>query len=243
MISARLVAYLSALWFLSSLPVLAAPLEIILGPPDGPGNIVLQPDVKTRNELLHKNVIIQQKDYSCGTASLATVLNFYLGQSVDETEIIKSLLEINKQRGTIEEVVKRRGFSLLDLKLFAESRGFKAAGYRLDFGDLATIGAPAIVPIIPSGFKHFVVFRGADKSRVYLADPSYGNLIQSIDEFKRDWYGFTNVALVVLTKEGHKPPNHPMSITDLDKVFVGEDVTDAFRYKEQPARFFLPGEF
>jgi uncharacterized protein len=242
--SARIMAFFAALWFLPSCPVSAASVEITIGSPDGGGGmLVIQREVKTREELKRDGVVIQEKDFSCGTASLATVLNFYLGQSVDEAQIIASLLEINKERGTLEEVIQRRGFSLLDLKLYAESLGFKAVGYRLDFEDLAKIGAPVIVPIIPFGFKHFVVFRGADQSRVYLADPSYGNLIQSIDEFKRDWYGFTNVALMILDKDGHKPEQHPMSVTDLDKVFVGKDEAEDFRREKAPVKYFIPGEY
>ena len=88
----------------------------------------------------------------------------------------------------------------MDLKRYAESKGFKTSAFRLEFSDLVELGEPALVPIIPNGYKHFVVFRGADKHFVYLADPSFGNLTQSIAAFKRDWYGFTNIALVVHRK-------------------------------------------
>jgi len=243
MTSIRFIASLTALLFIPSSPLFGASVEVPLGFPEGPGAPFIQMNVRSRQDLLHDKVVIQQKDFSCGTASLATVLNYYLGQSVDETQIISSLLEINKQRGTLEEVIQRRGFSLLDLKLYAESLGLKASGYRLDFEDLANLGAPVIVPIIPYGFKHFVVFRGSDKSRVYLADPSYGNYVQSIDEFKKDWYGFTNVALLILNKDGKKPENDPMSITDLDKVYVGQDTMDDLRRQKAPEILFLPGEY
>jgi uncharacterized protein len=199
--------------------------------------------VQSHQEILHKNVVIQERDFSCGTASLATIMNYYLEKSVSETDIIRTLLELNKKRGTLEEVIKRRGFSLLDLKLYAESQGFKASGYRLDFEDLAKLGVPALVPIIPEGFKHFVVFRGADKERVYLADPSFGNLIESIDQFKKEWYGFTNVALVLLRPGTEEKRTNPMALTELDKVFAGQEGADSFRNSGAPFRPFIQGEF
>jgi predicted double-glycine peptidase len=234
---------MSLLVFLLPVRLYATPLEVMFGFMDGGGGLVYRQEVQSMQDLLHKNVVIQQRDFSCGTASLATIFNYYLGRSVDEKEIIKTLLEINKKRGTLEDVIKRRGFSLLDLKLFAEDQGFKSSGFRLDYEDLVKLGIPAIVPIIPSGFKHFVVFRGADRDRVYLADPSFGNLIESVEEFKKDWYGFTNVALVVVPKGGKKIEQPPMALTDLDKVFVGQEGIDSFRYAGSPQRPFIPGEF
>ncbi len=231
------------LLFLLPVRLYAAPLEVMFGFMDGGGGLIHRQEVQSIQDLLHKNVVHQERDFSCGTASLATIFNYYLNKPVYESEIIKTLLEINKKRGTLEEVIKRRGFSLLDLKLFAEDQGFKASGYRLDYEDLVNLGHPAIVPIIPSGFKHFVVFRGADRERVYLADPSFGNLIESVEEFKRDWYGFTNVALVVVSKEEKKIEQNPMALSELDRVFVGQDGLDSFRYAGSPLRPFIPGEF
>jgi len=221
----------------------ATSLEVTLGFMDGGVGLYHRQEVQSRQELLHKNVVIQQRDFSCGTASLATIFNFYLGRPVNESEIIRTLLEINKKRGTLEDVIKRRGFSLLDLKLFAEEMGYKASGYRLDFEDLVNLGIPALVPIIPSGFKHFVVFKGADRERVYLADPSFGNLIQPIEEFKKNWYGFTNVALIVVPKGDMKIEHSPIAVSELDKIFVGQEGIDAFRYAGSPQRPFIPGEF
>lgn len=232
--------------FLLVLPPLqsyAATVEIPIGSPAVGGPFVLRQEVQSVQDLLHKNVVIQQFDYSCGTASLATLLNYDLGQNVNEGQIVGTLLDINKKKGTLEQVIKRRGFSLLDLKLFAENQGLKASGFRLEFEDLVNLHKPAIVPIIPGGFKHFVVFRGADNERVFLADPSFGNLIESIDQFKTDWYGFTNVALIVAPKETGQVEQHPMTVTELDKIFAGQDDIEAFRNMVSPSKVFIPGQF
>jgi predicted double-glycine peptidase len=208
------------------------------------GGPIIQTEIQSSQEIKRKNVVIQEQDYSCGTASLSTLLKYYLGKSVDETDIIKTLLRINEKRGTLEEVIKRRGFSLLDLKLFAEDQGFKATGFRLDFEDLVNLHKPALVPIIPEGFKHFVVFRGSDGERVFLADPSFGNLIESVDQFKKDWYGFTNVALIVVPKDDQTIEQHALTVTELDKIYAGQEGVDSIRHNPvSPSRPFFPGEF
>jgi len=239
----RTLTWVALLVFLPAVQSYAATVEVMFGMMDGGGATIHRQEVQSLQELQRKNVAIQERDFSCGTASLATIFNYYLNKPVSETVIIKTLLEINKKRGTLEGVIKRRGFSLLDLKLFAEDQGFKASGYRLEFEDLVGLGTPAIVPIIPSGFKHFVVFRGADQHRVYLADPSIGNMIESIEEFKKDWYGFTNVALVVVPKGEKQIEQNPLALSDLDRVFVGQESIDSLRHAVFPDRFFIPGEF
>ncbi len=220
----------------------ATTLEVNIGFMDG-GGLVVQQEVESFTELRQRNVVLQERDYSCGSAALATLLHYFLDSPVQEIEIIRTLLELNKKRGTLEKVIQQKGFSLLDLKLFAESKGFKAAGYRLDFEDLVKLGVPAIVPVIPEDYKHFVVFRGTEGQRVYLADPSIGNITESIEEFKRDWYGFTNVALVVLPPEGKKIERHPMALSELDKVFAGQEDIDSLLGAGLPLRPFIPGEF
>jgi len=221
----------------------AAQMEVNLGFMDL-GGPMIKKEIQSSQEIKQKNVVIQERDYSCGTASLSTLLKYYLGKSVDETEIIKTLLRINESRGTLEDVIKRRGFSLLDLKLFAEDQGFKATGFRLDFDDLVNLHKPALVPIIPEGFKHFVVFRGSDGERVFLADPSFGNLIESVDQFKKDWYGFTNVALIVVPKDNQEIGDHALTVTELDKIYAGQESVDSIRHNAiSPSRLFIPGEF
>lgn len=221
---------------------MAASIEINVGF-DGGGSLFIQREVKSIQEIQRRNVVMQERDYSCGSASLATLFNFYLEDPVHEEEIIKTLLAINREKGTIEKVIERKGFSLFDLKQFAESRNFKANGFRLNFEDLVSLGVPAIVPIMPRGYKHFVVFRGADRDRVYLADPSAGNITESIEQFKEDWFGFTNVALVILPPDGKKLTGFPMSITDLDQVFIGQSEIGPLVSQASPFMRLIPGEF
>lgn len=176
----------------------AGTVEINIGTPQFP--VYVERQVNTLIDMRHDHVQLQERDYSCGAASMTTIFNYYLEYPVKEIDVIQGLLEIAKKKGTLENIIRRRGFTLLDLKRFAESKGFTTSAFKLEFEDLVELGEPALVPIIPNGYKHFVVFRGADKHFVYLADPSFGNLTQTIEDFKRDWYGFTNIALVVHRK-------------------------------------------
>ena len=176
----------------------AGTVEINIGTPELP--VYIDKDVDSLLDRRHAHVQLQERDYSCGAASMTSIFNYYLEYPVKEIDVIQGLLEIAKKKGTLQKIIQRRGFTLLDLKRYAESKGFKTSAFRLEFSDLVELGEPALVPIIPNGYKHFVVFRGADKHFVYLADPSFGNLTQSIAAFKRDWYGFTNIALVVHRK-------------------------------------------
>jgi len=239
----------AALIVLAPLTAAAATVEFTTSLPDGGGLIPHRVEVHSLMELRHQNVVIQQKDYSCGAASLATVFNYYLNEPVKESDIIRTLLELNLKHGTLESVIQRKGFSMLDLKMFSESRGVKAVGYRLDFDDLANLGVQAIVPIIPNGYKHFVVFRAADKQRVYLSDPSFGNYTESIEEFKHDWYGFINVALAFFpdgmseSQIGKKP----LVPQEMDRVYaVHEGNADLLNQKLPDTPFikpFIPGEW
>jgi len=225
--------------FWTAQPAFAASLQVYIDVGGGAGELALNTKVESVQEAKEKNLVSQQRDYSCGAASLATIFNFYLGSPVQEIEIIDSIL---KSAPNIREIIERKGFSLLDLKRFAESRNFNVVGYRLDFEDLVQLGIPSIVPIIPQGYRHFVVFRGADLDRVYLADPARGNITEPIDQFKEEWYNFTNVALVINPPEGAKA-KHTMMISELDKVFVSAQGTHSMIFRTLPFIPFNPGMF
>lgn len=221
---------------------IAAPVELNMNMalPQSPA-LIQHKEVKSLLDLRGEHVVIQHRDFSCGASSLATILRYYLDQQVHELDVINGLLEVAKEHGTLAKIIERRGFSLLDLKAYAEALGFKSAGYRLDYKDLVELGMPAIVPIIPNGYKHFVVFRGADENFVYLADPSFGNLIESVAQFKHEWYGYTNVALVVFQPESEKNNKEqpPLSLSALDKINVVTDGLDSFlQYQiSEPPRY------
>ncbi len=170
----------------------AAPFSV------GVGGLTLRMDVKSLREIQTDGIVIQKHDYSCGSAAMATLMG-YLGEEVKEEEVIESIL----RTGNLEKIARRGGFSLLDLKRYAESRGYNAEGYRADtLSDLLRLSLasgesmfPVLVPIVINNYKHFVILRGMRDGRVFLADPSRGNTTMPVYEFEEYW--FKNIFLIV----------------------------------------------
>src|SRR5690606_13959376 len=118
------------------------------------GDLRLSQRVRSFRELREANLVRQGWDISCGSAALSTILTYQYGESYSEATIAVSILE-----NTDPALVRRRGgFSLLDLKRFAEAVGYRAAGYSdLTLTDLMDFGVPAILPVRIRDYDHFVV--------------------------------------------------------------------------------------
>jgi hypothetical protein len=155
------------------------------------GRVVVRPKVKPASAFKDQNVVKQTLDYSCGAAATATIFNYYLGESVTEERVIDSMFKA----GDVNKIIARKGFSLLDIKKFAEFMGYRAVGYRTDMQGLVSLDKPSIVAIILRGYKHFVVFKGIENGRVFLADSALGNTTVSLREFEQMWY--RQIALVI----------------------------------------------
>ena len=148
------------------------------------GGIVSEPRrMEPFSEFKYRHIVRQAYDYSCGSAALVTVMNNYLGIPVSEQQAMEGMLA----HGEREKIIARRGFSLLDMKRYLITQGADAAGFRADMSDLKQLKQPGIVPIEYAGFKHFVVFRGIRDGRVFLADPSAGHIVFSVEEFAKLW--------------------------------------------------------
>jgi predicted double-glycine peptidase len=150
------------------------------------GDTRLTKQVRSLQEIRQQNVIRQKWDLSCGSAALSTLLTYDLQRPTSESEIVVWLL----RRVNPQKVRSRGGFSLLDLKRFAHSHGFKAEGYaEMTVEDLRQLNRAAIIPTRQKGFNHFVVFRGIVGDRVVLADPAFGNLTMPLTRFAGMWAG------------------------------------------------------
>lgn len=199
---------LSLIWLASQPCAWAA--EVSFSPATGGGRF--QGMVQSLQERRWKNVTRQGSDISCGTAALDTILRYQFGEQVSENTLVRAIL---KQVAS-EDVKKRGGFSLLDLKRVATSLGYRVQGYKLTLEQLATFGTPAIIAITVRGYKHFVVFRGMLGDRVILADPAFGNTLMEASQFESIWQG---VALVLSKNMKQIPAN--LRVTQED-VSVGE---------------------
>jgi uncharacterized protein len=167
--------------------------------------------VRSLLEMRHDHVVIQSWDLSCGAAALATLLRYEFGEPITEKEIARGLMGRGEYVSHPELVQIREGFSLLDLKRYVQTRGYKGLGLgKLELSDLIE-RAPVMVPVDALGYNHFVIFRGIKGNRVMLADPAWGNRTMTIDKFQRMWldYGekIGHVGFVVERADGREPPS------------------------------------
>ena len=178
--------------------------------------LTLHQDLKSRVEFTDAHIIKQQFDYSCGSAALATLLNYYIGEKLTERQVIAGLVEY----GDKKQIERLRAFSLLDMKRFVEKLGYHGTGYKADIADLKTLGKPCIVPMEIFGYQHFCVFRGIFQDHVFLADPYMGNISFPVEEFRKMWQH--NVAFVVTDGE---IVNSALMLKEEDLRFIDLDAT------------------
>ncbi len=130
------------------------------------------------------NIIQQKTDFSCGAAALATLLNYLYHRKVSEKDILVSMFKLGN-----EELIRKKGFSLLDIKNYVKSIGMRGRGYQVTLNKLYDIRIPTIALLDIDGYRHFVVIRRIEGDRVFIADPALGNRIMELDDFDNAWNG------------------------------------------------------
>ena len=164
-------------------------------------------NVKTWEEVLTRHIVMQKYDYSCGAAALATLLNYYFQDHTTEHHI---LLDIEKHLKEVQfENREEKGLSLLDLKQYVERRGYQAVGVKLGLSALLELRGPILVYLETESYEHFAVLRGVRGDRVFLADPSRGNIRIPIYEFAEEWPG---IALVMGKKGFGTPQQYALAV-------------------------------
>lgn len=131
--------------------------------------------VKSWKKLRDLNIVKQDQDFSCGAASIATLLNNFYGQNLTEDDI---LTQMGKEK-------ERASFD--DMQKIMPKLGFQAKGYALTYEQLTLLKIPAIVYLKYRKNEHFSVLRGIDKNTVLLADPSLGHISMSKFQFLKSW--------------------------------------------------------
>ncbi|HGN6321709.1 TPA: C39 family peptidase [Neisseria gonorrhoeae] len=121
------------------------------------------------------NIVKQDLDFSCGAASVATLLNNFYGQKLTEEEVLEKLGK-EQMRASFE-----------DMRRIMPDLGFEAKGYALSFEQLAQLKIPVIVYLKYRKDDHFSVLRGVDGNTVLLADPSPGHVSMSRAQFLEAW--------------------------------------------------------
>lgn len=121
----------------------------------------------------------QLRDFSCGSAALATLLTHHYGRPVAEAAVFDEMLALGDA-----EAIRRDGFSLLDMKRYLAAHGFSAEGFEASTASLAEAGLPAIALVNERGYHHFVVVKGVRPQTVLLGDPAGGTRAVPLDRFE-----------------------------------------------------------
>lgn len=151
---------------------------------------------KTRRDA---RIVKQDLDYSCGAASLATLLNSFYGQNLTEEALLEAM---DKGDG-------RASFD--DMARALPQFGFRAQGFAASWEQLARLRMPVILYVKHRKDDHFTVLRGISGDTVWLADPSLGNRTYSRAQFLAMWQtredaddGLAGKFLAVLPQDARK---------------------------------------
>lgn len=146
----------------------------------------LNAKVRTFVDLRDQGVRKQDLDWSCGLAALATLINWSAKDAITEEDLLHQAL------ATFPEATERfaaQGLSLLEIKILAQARGYRAAAYKVPPEMLLKLKVPVLVYLDNGKTNHFSVLRGIDRvtRRAYLADPSLGNQRLPLYRFLEMW--------------------------------------------------------
>ena len=155
----------------AALPLCAQAAPAFQDNPLAYGKVAVQ-SWKARRDV---DIVKQDLDYSCGAASVATLLNHFYGQRLTEAEVLKKL-DKNEMRASFE-----------DMRRIMPELGFEAKGYALSFEQLAQLKIPVIVYLKYRKDDHFSVLRGISGDTVLLADPSLGQVSMGKAQFLNAW--------------------------------------------------------
>lgn len=159
-----------------------APAQQAWLPSLGAGDVTM-PVTSIRQSRL-AGTLLQQYDFSCGSAALATLLTHHYGMPVSESTVFEQMF----RQGDAQKI-RREGFSLLDMKRFLQTRGFEADGFEQPLDNLLQARVPAIVLVNENGYRHFVVVKGLTAGRVLIGDPANGTRAMARERFESLWQG------------------------------------------------------
>ena len=162
------------------------------------GNRDFQKRVLSWNELKFQNIVQQNRDYSCGAAAVATVLRYYWGEDVVESDVL-AVLALSLRPDALKDRTEN-GLSMADLKVVASRMGYAAEVGTLDtVAKLSDSKIPVVVSLKLDGQDHFVVYRGIRGNCVFVADPLRGNYRMGTHTFAQAW---NQNAVFVVTPKG-----------------------------------------
>jgi predicted double-glycine peptidase len=163
-----------------------------------PGGGIVDKSVHSWKAMKFNDLVAQQTDFSCGAAAAATIFNYAYGKNTTERQVLVNMLKVADP-----DIVREKGFSLLDMKNYAEAIGMSGEGYSLEFHALRQLKVPVIVLLNIKQYKHFVVLRKVVGDQVFVGDPALGNRTMGRKDFEAAW----NKVVFVFLGEGYVADN------------------------------------
>ncbi|MFY3627415.1 C39 family peptidase [Achromobacter xylosoxidans] len=139
------------------------------------GHLYLHRRVQDWKSQRDRDITKQDFDFSCGAASMATLLQGAFGFSITELQLLQLM---DKQNG-------RASFE--DMAQALQALGFQAQGYSATFSQPKSLKIPVILYVKNRKYDHFTVLRGINQDTIWLADPSVGNQTLSRHQFLEMW--------------------------------------------------------
>ncbi|MBR0551851.1 C39 family peptidase [Stakelama marina] len=174
---------------ISSAMLAAAPAhaQVRLGPETGAPSTV---HVMSWWAIPFRTVVRQQYDFSCGSAAVATLLTYGYDRPTTERESFAAMWKVGDR-----EMIRKKGFSLFDMRAYLQSIGYRVEGFKLTMDQLSQLKRPVIVLLDLHGYKHFAVVKGMADGQVLTGDPMLGLTKYDSKQFARYWNG---VVLAIL---------------------------------------------
>ena len=142
----------------------------------------MQVPVTSLRQARWSGTLLQQYDFSCGSAAVATLLTHHYGYPISEQAVFEQMYAQGDQAR-----IRREGFSLLDMKRVLAAHGFDADGFEQPLDKLGEVNVPAIVLLNDNGYLHFVVVKGLQPDRVLVGDPAQGTRALAREVFSKKW--------------------------------------------------------
>jgi len=147
-----------------------------------------------------KGTVLQSFESSCGAAALATIMNLYGGQIVEQQ--------------IIEKASTTDMLSFAQMANISKEFGYQASGYKISTDMFEKLTAPVIARVDNrENYSHFVVVANHNGDFVSIFDPSFGYYVQSKKEFFQWWneetYGYI---LVVMPEKIASLPTIPLNL-------------------------------
>jgi len=142
-------------------------------------------------ELRDQGVLRQERDLSCGAASVAMLLNALYAESLTEDDVLKRSSSSDRVAATVADMLR-----------MIEAIGYQGKAKSVTFDQLKKLLVPAVAFIRPDlgklGLGHFVFLEQVAENSVVYRDPSYGLRTVSLDLFRRMWLTRADTASGVL---------------------------------------------